>query len=125
MSQCVIVLQVVPSKLPSPPPALARVRWSRYSPAPGDTMITGNMRDRPQVTWSSGDSGLFTIMILDEGISFLNGQQYAHWLVTNVPGSGNALEGIFINKAWCPPPFSSPFFSSPLIISCCLLKINC
>ena len=58
-------------------------------------MITGNMRDRPQVTWSSGDSGLFTIMILDEGISFLNGQQYAHWLVTNVPGSGNALEGIF------------------------------
>ena len=86
-------------------------------------MITGNMRDRPQVTWSSGDSGLFTIMILDEGISFLNGQQYAHWLVTNVPGSGNALEGIFIAKAWCPPP--SPFFSSPLIISCCLLPINC
>ena len=28
-----------------------------------------------------------------QGISFLNGKQYAHWLVTNVPGSGNTLEG--------------------------------
>ena len=85
-------------------------------------MITGNMRDRPQVTWSSGDSGLFTIMILDEGISFLNGQQYAHWLVTNVPGSGNALEGIFINQTWS---FYSLFLQSFDYFLFFLLPINC
>ena len=28
-----------------------------------------------------------------QGISFLNGKQYVHWLVTNVPGSGATLEG--------------------------------
>jgi len=86
--------QVVPSKLASPPAQLARLQWPRFSPGVGDTMLTGQMEDRPQVTWSGGRPGeLYTIMILDEGISFLNGKQYAHWLVTNVPGSGNTLEG--------------------------------
>ena len=33
----------------------------------GDTMLTGQMEDRPQVTWSGGRAGeLYTIMILDE-----------------------------------------------------------
>ena len=50
-------------------------------------MLTGQMTDRPRVTWSGARAGeLYTIMILDEGISFLNGKRYVHWLVTNVPG---------------------------------------
>ena len=86
--------QVVPAKLSSVPGQVVRVQWPRFSPAPGDTMLTGQMRDRPQLTWSGDSPGdLFTIMIVDEGIERLNGQQYAHWLVTNVPGSGNALDG--------------------------------
>ena len=33
----------------------------------GDTMLTGQMEDRPQVTWSGGRAGeLYTIIILDE-----------------------------------------------------------
>ena len=56
-------------------------------------MITGQMKDRPSISWSAEPSELFTIMIIDEGIAFLGGQQYAHWLVTNVPGDGNVLEG--------------------------------
>ena len=59
--------QVVPSKLASPPAQLARLQWPRFSPGVGDTMLTGQMEDRPQVTWSGGRPGeLYTIMILDE-----------------------------------------------------------
>ena len=49
-----------------------------------------------QVTWylQSPSSDLFTIMIIDEGISALIGQQYVHWLVTNVPGNGNVFDGV-------------------------------
>ena len=79
-------VQVVPSKLTSVPRQLATVRWPRFTPGPGDTMLTGQMKDRPSVKWSGNTGDLFTIMIIDEGIAFLNGQQYAHWLVTNVPG---------------------------------------
>ena len=59
--------QVVPSRLASPPAQLARLQWPRFSPGVGDTMLTGQMADRPQVTWSGGRPGeLYTIMILDE-----------------------------------------------------------
>ena len=30
---------------------------------------------------------LYTVMIVDEGIERLEGKQFIHWLVTNVPGS--------------------------------------
>ena len=80
---------VVPSKLASPPRQVASLRWPRFSPGPGDTMLTGQMKDRPSVKWSANTGDLFTVMILDEGIASLNGQQYAHWVVTNVPGNIN------------------------------------
>ena len=64
---------VVPSKLPSPPGQLASIRWPRFSPGVGDTMLTGQMKDRPSLKWSGASGDLFTIMILDEGIAFLNG----------------------------------------------------
>ena len=74
------------------------VRWGRFTPGVGDTMLTGQMEDRPEVMWTSQPGQLYTIMILDEGISCegvtdcaplrrnLSGKQYVHWLVTNVPG---------------------------------------
>ena len=57
-------------------------------------MLTGQMEDRPEVGWEAGPGELYTVMILDEGISSLNGKQYVHWLVTNVPGDGSNKEGI-------------------------------
>ena len=60
-----------------------------FCPGLGDTMLTGQMKERPSVKWSANPGDLFTVMILDEGIASLNGQQYAHWLVTNVPGNIN------------------------------------
>ena len=98
---------LVPSKLSSVPRQLASIRWPRFSPGPGDTMITGQMRDRPSVSWSADQTDLFTIMILDEGIAFLNGQQYAHWVVTNVPGDGDILEGTEMMR------YVEPFSASP------------
>ena len=49
-------------------------------------MMTGTMGDRPEVGWAAQPGQLYTIMILDEGITSLGGKQYVHWLVTNVPG---------------------------------------
>ena len=100
-------VSLVPSKLSSVPRQLASVRWPGFSPGPGDTMITGQMRDRPSVSWSADKTDLFTIMILDEGIAFLNGQQYAHWVVTNVPGDGDILEGTEMMR------YVEPFSASP------------
>ena len=100
-------VSLVPSKLSSVPRQLASIRWPRFSPGPGDTMITGQMRDRPSVSWSADQTDLFTIMILDEGIAFLNGQQYAHWVVTNVPGDGDILEGTEMMR------YVEPFSASP------------
>ena len=77
---------MVPSKLASVPGQAASIRWPRFSPGVGDTMLTGQMEDRPEVMWTSQPGELYTVMVLDEGISFLNGKQYVHWLVTNVPG---------------------------------------
>ena len=70
------------------------VRWGKFTPGVGDTMLTGQMEDRPEVGWEAGPGELYTVMILDEGISFLNGKQYVHWLVTNVPGDGSNKDGI-------------------------------
>ena len=70
------------------------VRWGKFTPGVGDTMLTGQMEDRPEVGWEAGPGELYTVMILDEGISSLNGKQYVHWLVTNVPGDGSDKEGI-------------------------------
>ena len=98
---------VVPSKLSAPPGQTASIRWPRFSPGVGDTMITGQMKDRPTISWSAEPSDLFTIMIVDEGIAFLGGQQYAHWLVTNVPGDGDVLEGTEMMR------YVEPFSASP------------
>ena len=57
-------------------------------------MMTGTMGDRPEVGWAAQPGQLYTIMVLDEGITSLGGKQYVHWLVTNVPGDGSDKEGI-------------------------------
>ena len=46
-------------------------------------------------------------MILDEGIASLGGQQYVHWLVTNVPGDGDVLEGTEMMR------YVEPFSADP------------
>ena len=52
----------------------------------GDTMLTGQMEDRPQVTWSGGRAGeLYTIMILDEV------RKRRNWLNVTTNNSGNQL----------------------------------
>lgn len=49
-------------------------------------MLTGQMEDRPQVTWSGGRAGeLYTIMILDEV------RKRRNWLNVTTNNSGNQL----------------------------------
>ena len=40
------------------------------------------------MSWPSEPGALYTVMMVDEGIERLQGRQYIHWLVENVPGAG-------------------------------------
>ena len=42
---------------------------------------------RPTLSWPVDEGALYTVMILDEGIERLEGAQYIHWMVKNVPGN--------------------------------------
>merc|ERR1712106_1041870 len=79
--------EVVPEKLSSVPPQVARLRWGRSRAGLGDTVKTGQMAERPVVSWNGDSSSLYTVIIVDQGIERLEGKQFIHWMVTNIPGS--------------------------------------
>jgi len=86
---------VVPSKLSRVPPQTARLQWPRNTVGLGDTMLTGDMEDRPTLSWTTEPGALYTIVVSDESIPagiLPEGTDYIHWLVTNIPGT-NAVEG--------------------------------
>lgn len=78
--------EVVPAKLSLAPPQAAKLRWPRFQPGLNDTMMTGQMALRPVVRWDRDSSALHTVIIVDEGIESLEGKQFIHWMVTNIPG---------------------------------------
>ena len=45
------------------------------------------MGERPSLLWRTEPGALYTVMMVDEGIERLEGKQYIHWLVENVPGT--------------------------------------
>merc|ERR1712079_71233 len=74
----------------SPAPASRLdVRWrnSRLVLA-GDTVPVTFMTDRPEgMRWGTEYGALYTVMLLDAGISRLLPKMYVHWMLTNVPGN--------------------------------------
>ena len=50
------------------------------------------MAMRPTLEWPVEEGALYTVMMLDTGIERLEGLQYIHWMVENIPG----------NKVRCP-----------------------
>ena len=42
---------------------------------------------RPTLEWPVEESALYTVMMLDTGIERLEGLQYIHWMVENIPGN--------------------------------------
>ena len=80
--------EVVPARLSVAPAETARLSWPpTKSIGLNATALTGWLEDRPELGWAADRRALYTVMIVDEGIERLEGKQFIHWLVTNVPGS--------------------------------------
>jgi len=75
----------VPNKLPQIPPQPLYMMYSWKKVFPNDTITTDDMLTRPNMKWGVERGSLYTIIMVDFGIERLGGQQYIHWLVTNVP----------------------------------------
>lgn len=45
------------------------------------------MAMRPTLEWPVEEGALYTVMMLDTGIERLEGLQYIHWMVENIPGN--------------------------------------
>ena len=72
-----------------PPPAKLDVKWRNSDLVePGETVPVTVMTDRPSnLRWTTERGALYTIMLLDAGISRLLPKMYVHWMVTNIPGT--------------------------------------
>ena len=80
--------EVVPARLSAAPAETARLSWPpTKNIGLNGTVLTGWLEDRPQLGWAADRRALYTVLIVDEGIERLEGKQFIHWMVTNVPGS--------------------------------------
>ena len=91
-----------------PPPAKLDVKWENSDLVqPGETVPVTVMTDRPSnLRWTTERGALYTIMLLDAGISRLLPKMYVHWMVTNVPGN-NIRNGVEVMQYVT--PFSLEF----------------
>jgi len=96
---------VVPERLSSAPPRLAELNWHKISVNLNDTLPVGEMLDRPYMSWPGRTRDLYTVIVVDEGITAIDtgGKGYVHWLKTNVP---NSRIDLGIEAMQYVPPFS-------------------
>lgn len=71
------------------PPSKLDVKWKNSQLVqPGDTVPVTVMTSRPSnLRWTSERGVLYTLMLLDAGISRVLPKMYVHWMVTNIPGT--------------------------------------
>ena len=76
------------------PPAPLIMSWRRsgLQVLPGTEAFTGQMMQRPEVTYPTEPNTLYTIIMADHGKLDATGDlpegiQYFHWIVENVPGT--------------------------------------
>jgi hypothetical protein len=85
---------LVPGRLSEVPQYELMMYWPRsgVKVRPNSKLDTGWMLTRPTLRWPYRRGALYTVMMLDEGVDSLNGSQYIHWLVENVPGNKVRLD---------------------------------
>ena len=83
----------VPGKLAEVPPAPLELTYNKKNILLNETVTTEEMLDRPTLKWDTHIGALYTIILVDFGIERLQGQQYIHWLVTNVPNGAQVKSG--------------------------------
>jgi len=71
------------------PSSKLEVNWEASSLIePGDIIPVTAMTERPSnMQWNTERGALYTVMVLDAGISRLLPKMYVHWMLTNIPGS--------------------------------------
>ena len=89
----------VPNKLAQVPPTPLYMKFSWNKVSPNDTIPTDSMMNRPNMRWEAERGALYTIILIDFGIERLEGQQYFHWLVSNVPNGYSISSGDEVRKA--------------------------
>jgi len=84
------------------------VRWRNSGLVEaGDTVPVTVMTDKPVgMRWGSEYGALYTVMLLDAGISRVLPKMYVHWMLTNVPGN-NIQQGTEVMRYVT--PFSLEF----------------
>jgi len=83
----------VPNKLPKAPPAPAWLTYNGKMVEINSTFLTEDMLEWPEVKWKAEEGELYTIIIIDFGIERLNGLQFFHWMITNVPDGKSLKQG--------------------------------
>ena len=84
----------VPNKLAQVPPAPLYIRYNNKPVYPNDMVVNEDMNRRPKFKWDSEEGALYTIIMIDFGIERLMGDQYFHWMVTNVKNANSINNGI-------------------------------
>merc|ERR1712106_1026374 len=96
---------IVPDLLSQSPYKGMTVRWteSGLRLRANQTVDSGDIQTRPQLSFRKYKYNLYTIMIVDFGAEE-DGASVVHWMVTNVPGNGRIEDGD--EKVEYLPPFS-------------------
>ena len=86
---------LVPTKLPQAPQQLLRLKLSSGQKLNqlNEIVDTADMLHPPELGFSGEPRALYTVMLVDEGIERLQGKQYFHWLVENIPSTGEWWKG--------------------------------
>jgi len=85
---------IVPDFLDTAPEKLITASWDSglKLSSTNQTVDTGDILHAPSVTFSGSYSSLYTIMIVDFGQNY-DGANIVHWMVSNVPHSGDISSG--------------------------------
>jgi len=78
---------LVPRLLAAAPDQVAALHWGPVQAGLGDTVRTGQMGQRPVVSWRGDGDSLYSLLLVDNGIASLNGSQFVHWFLVNIPGT--------------------------------------
>jgi len=81
----------VPDKLAQAPPEPLYLTYNKKKVMPNDTIPTEDMLETPSMKWKAEEGALYTIIMIDFGITRLGGLQYYHWMVSNV-ASGDSID---------------------------------
>jgi len=84
---------IVPNKLAQTPPSALSIVYNGKDIWPNETVTTEDMISRPTLSWATEPGALYTIMQVDFGIERLEGLQFFHWLITNVPAGNSVILG--------------------------------